>query len=114
MCIRDSVAIGLIGIVQQFVVVQIVDFQRASVFLEIGRRADHAFGGFGQLAGAKAAVFQIADTDRHVEAFGNQFDIAVVQHHVDGDIRIFQQEIAKDGRQQVHPEICLLYTSRCV
>ena len=91
---------------QQLVVVQIVDLHRPPVFLEIGRRADHPLGRVGQLAGAQGTVLQIAHADRKVEAFADQLDIAVVQHHVHGDVGIFQQEIAQNRRQQVHPEIC--------
>ena len=100
-----DVAVGLIGIVQQLVVVQIVDLHRPPELLEIPRCADHPLGRFGQLPCTKAAVLQIADPDGHVEAFADQFDVAVVQNHVHGDVGIFQQEFPKDRRQEVHPEI---------
>ena len=86
-------------------VVQIVELVRAAEFLEIARRADHPLRRLGQLAGAQAGILQLADPDRHVEAFADQLDIAVVQHHVHGDVGIFQQEIPQDRRQQVHAEI---------
>ena len=72
---------------QQLVVVQIVDLFGAAVFLEIGRGGDHTFGRLGQFAGPQGAVFQLSDAHGHVEAFRDQLNVAVVEDHVDGDVR---------------------------
>jgi hypothetical protein len=91
--------------VQQLVLVQIVDPHRAAVFLEVARRTDHPLVGLGELARAQRRIFQLADAHRHVEAFRNQLHVAVVQHHVHGDVREFLQEVPEDRRKVVHPEI---------
>ncbi len=90
---------------QQLVIVQIVDLFGAAVFLEIGGGGDHAFGRLGQLASPQGAVFQLSDTDGHIETFADQFDVAVVQHHVDGDIGEIGEEFGQGGRQMVHAKV---------
>ena len=90
---------------QQLVIVQIVNLQRPTIFLEIGRRGDYPTGGFGQFAGAQRAVLQLSNPNGQIETLRDQFHIAVVQHHVDRDIGVFQQEVAQNGGQKVHPEI---------
>ena len=90
---------------QQFVIVQIVDFLGAAVFLEIFRRGDHAFGRLGQFAGAQGAVFQLTDAHGHVEAFGDQLNVAVVEDHVDGDVGEVAQEFRENRTQMVDAKV---------
>ena len=85
--------------------VQIVNLLRAAKLLQIGRRGDHPLGGLRQLARPQRAVFQLTNPQRHVKAFGDQFHIAVVQYHVDGDFRVVPQEIRQDRRQVVDAKI---------
>jgi len=72
-----GIALGLIGILQQLVIVQIVDLLRPAELLEGIVQPDHALRRLGQLAGAQTAVFQLSHADRHVEAFRDLFHIAV-------------------------------------
>ena len=77
----------------------------AAVLGEVGGRGDHPPGGLGELAGAQRRILQLADPDRHVEAFGDQLHVAVVEHHVDGDVRELLEELAQHGAQVVHAEV---------
>ena len=90
---------------QELVLVEIVDLLGPAVFLEIGGRCDHALGGFGELAGAQGAVFQLTDAHGHIETLADQLNVAVIEHHVHRDIGIFLQEFPQNGRKVIDPEI---------
>ena len=57
------------------------------------------------LRARRLEIFQLAHPERHVEAFGDQLDVAVVQHHVDGDVGKLRQEVAQHRREMIHAEI---------
>jgi hypothetical protein len=82
---------------QQLVIVQVIDPLGLAIGLEIGGGADHPLLGFADLSGAKRAVLQLTDTDRHVEPFRDQLDVAIVQLHVHRDLGVLPQEAAENG-----------------
>lgn len=73
------------------------------MFLEIGWTCDDSIRGFSDEFGDQRRISESSCSNRHIVVLRDQIDLAVGEVQVDGDIRIFGEELCDKFRQEVSP-----------